>query len=50
LTGFVDERGNFKVADFRLRDDAYERFEEKAEQPDVCPRDEAAEEKSRSKN
>jgi hypothetical protein len=50
LTGFVDERGNFKVADFGLRDDAYERFEEKAEQRDVCPRDESAEEKSRSKN
>ena len=50
LTGFVDERGNFKVADFRLRDDAYERFEEKAEQRDVCPRDYAAEEKSRIKS
>ena len=31
LTGFVDERGNFKVANFRLRDDAYEHFEQKAE-------------------
>jgi hypothetical protein len=50
LTGFVDERGKFKVADFRLREDAYERFEKKAEHRDLCPRDEAAEEKSRSKN
>ena len=50
LTGFVDERGNVKVANFRLRDDAYERFEEKTEQRDVCPRNYAAEEKSRSKN
>jgi hypothetical protein len=49
LTGFVDERGNFKVADFRLCDDAYERFEEKAEQRDVCPRDYAAEEKQAQK-
>jgi hypothetical protein len=49
LTGFVDERGNFNVADFRLRDDAYEHFEEKAEQRDVCPRDYAAEEKSASR-
>lgn len=49
LNGFIDERGNFKIANFRLRDDAYERFEEKAEQRDVCPRDYAAEEKSRIK-
>jgi hypothetical protein len=50
LTGFVDERGNFKVAEFRLREDAYERFEEKAEQRDVCPRDQVAEEDGGSKS
>jgi hypothetical protein len=50
LTGFVDERGNVNVVEFRLRDDAYERFEEKAEQRDVCPRDYAAEEESRIKS
>jgi hypothetical protein len=50
LAGFVDERGNFKVGDFKLRDDAYERFEENAEQRAVCPRDDAAEEKSRRKS
>jgi hypothetical protein len=49
LTGFVDERGNFNVAEFRLRDDAYERFEVKAQQRDICPRDYAAEEESRIK-
>jgi hypothetical protein len=50
LTGFLDERGTFKVTDFRLCNDAYERFEEKAGDRDPCPRDEAEEEKSRSKN
>jgi hypothetical protein len=50
LTGFVDERGNFKVDDFKMRDEAYERFQEKEQHRDLCPRDEAAEEKSRRKN
>jgi hypothetical protein len=50
LTGFVDGRGNLNVTEFRLRDDAYERFEEKAEQRTICPRDYAAEEESRIKS
>jgi hypothetical protein len=47
LTGLVDNQGNFKVTAFALRDDAYERFEEGAKHRDVCPRDEAVEDKSR---
>jgi hypothetical protein len=50
LTGFVDDHGEFKVTAFGLLHDAYERFEETAKHRDVCPRDEAAEEKSRGKD
>jgi hypothetical protein len=50
LTGFVDSHGNFNVTAFKLRNDAYEQFEETGEHRDVCPRNESAEEESRRKN
>jgi hypothetical protein len=50
LTGLVDTHGEFKVTDFELRDNAFERFEAGAKHREVCPRDAAAEEKSRSQD
>jgi hypothetical protein len=47
LSATVDERGEFAVTEFRLKDGAYEELEEMAPAPEECPRDYDAEERAR---